>query len=588
MTRSSLLALVLASVASFAAACISVPDGPKKMCDATSDCDHAHGEVCESGVCYGNPPPGPFAAVISPPSTRHDLVPRELASVNIPSNGDLGDLALAAPVLFNGKVVQFCPAPMTDCDTTASLAATIRVARGSQFHGGPGFQTVVNAVAGGSFSIPLPRTEPGDDPFTVTVVPDGGHPAPGVRSAAQQVPPRRLALPLTDNSTNNRIELGGAALPVVSGSLSDALGQGLAGYRVVAIGHWDPTEPTVEVSSVAFTDASGAYAITLSDGLAGTVELVAQPLDGTVGATIHLTNIDATRSTTHAITASAGLGPDFPVSVTVTGVDLSGIVSPIAGATVAITGALNQGSTTFAVNQQIVTGQDGIAAFHVLGGAGIAPSYRVSVTPPAGSPLAAVFAQKLTLPPAPGLALPIRLASRVAVQGAIADAHGALLSNVAVTARPSLRFLWTLDADPQAFVASIPPPTTVTQDGQFVLWVDANIAQVWGEYDLVIEPPITDDAPAFVQPTELARDGTVTTMQLGTIGLPDAAFVHGKITDADGAPVDSAEIKLYQVSTQLALCSEVAHAPTSCPIPATLLGRNPAADGGEVQLALPR
>jgi hypothetical protein len=128
----------------------------------------------------------------------------------------------------------------------------------------------------------------------------------------------------------------------------------------------------------------------------------------------------------------------------------------------------------------------------------------------------------------------------------------------------------------------------VTQDGQFVLWVDANIDQVWGEYDLVIEPPTTEDAPTFVDTVELQRDNTVTTMSLVPIQLPDAAYVHGQITDPSGDPVEGAEIKLYLVSTQLQLCSEVAHAPTSCPIPASLLGRSAASDRGEVQLALPR
>jgi hypothetical protein len=186
----------------------------------------------------------------------------------------------------------------------------------------------------------------------------------------------------------------------------------------------------------------------------------------------------------------------------------------------------------------------------------------------------------------------VRLGSRVALQGTIVDEKGKPLSNVAVTARPSLRFLWTLPTDAQPFAASLPTATTVTldgqQDGQFLLWVDANIDQVWGEYDLVIEPPTTEDAPTFVDTIQVARNNTVSTMALPQIQLPDAAYVHGKITDPSGQPVDNAEIKLYLVSTQLQLCSQVANAPTSCPIPASLLARNTASDNGDVQLALPR
>lgn len=578
-------AFIFASLFAGGAGCISVPDGPKKMCDSTSDCDHAHGEVCDDGVCYGNPPAGPFAAVISPPSTRHDLVPRELASVDISPDGRIADLQLASPVVYSGKLVQSCAAPAANCSPTAALAGTITLARSSQFHGGPGFQTVVNVASGASFAIPLPPTNTGDDPYTVTVVPDTAHQQAGV-------PPRRLQVALPAGATPTppapTIELGGANLPVISGNLVDPLGQGLANYRVAAIGRWDPTEPTAEVSSVAITDPTGAYTITLSADLAGAVELVAQPPDGVVGPTIHLTNLDASKSTTHSVTEPSALGAPFDVSIDVSGVDLSGTVSSITGATVTLTGALSQGSTTFAFNQQVVTGQSGLATFHVLSGTGFAASYKVSITPPPGSTLGAVFAQPLTLPPVSGKSVAMRLASRLAVQGMIVDDKGKPLSNVAVTARPSLRFLWTLPPEAQPFVASVPAPTAVTQDGQFVLWVDANVDHVWGEYDLVIEPPTTEDAPTFVDTVELLRDNTVTTMALGAIQLPDAAFVHGQITDPTGAPVDSAEIKLYLVSTELQLCSQVANAPTSCPIPASLLGRSTASDRGNVQLALPR
>ena len=52
------------------AGCLSVPEGPIPQCETSADCDRAHGEVCEEGVCWGNPPAGPFAAIVSPPSER--------------------------------------------------------------------------------------------------------------------------------------------------------------------------------------------------------------------------------------------------------------------------------------------------------------------------------------------------------------------------------------------------------------------------------------------------------------------------------------------------------------------------------------
>jgi hypothetical protein len=151
--------------------CLSVPDGPAPMCKITSDCDRAHGEVCEEGVCWGNPPPGPFAAVVSPPSTRHDLSPREIPQLAIPDFGLMSDLTLDASLQLSGRIAAFCPPPMMVCDPIAG--ATITVSRRSQFQGGPGFKTVANVDAD-SFSILVPRTRPGDDPYTVTIVPDGG------------------------------------------------------------------------------------------------------------------------------------------------------------------------------------------------------------------------------------------------------------------------------------------------------------------------------------------------------------------------------------------------------------------------------
>jgi hypothetical protein len=125
--------------------------------------------------------------------------------------------------------------------------------------------------------------------------------------------------------------------------------------------------------------------------------------------------------------------------------------------------------------------------------------------------------------------------------------------------------------------------------GEFVVWVDANVAQVSGSYDLLIEPPATAQAPTYVKTEVETQGGTTTaTVLVGEIALPDAAFVHGRVTGPDGDSVENAELKLYLPSTELALCSEVAHAPMSCPIPAQLQGRNTSDAKGTVRLALPR
>src|SRR5256885_12296005 len=103
--------LRFACLAAGLAGCISVPESVVPMCHSTSDCDRSHGEVCEEGICWGDPPSGPFAAVVSPPSNRPDLGSRELPQLTIPHYGWVGDLVLEAPGLLSGKLGARCPPP---------------------------------------------------------------------------------------------------------------------------------------------------------------------------------------------------------------------------------------------------------------------------------------------------------------------------------------------------------------------------------------------------------------------------------------------------------------------------------------------
>ena len=581
------------AAAGLAAGCLSVPEGPAPMCNSNSDCDRSHGEVCEEGICWGDPPPGTFAGVLSPPAMRQDLVSRELPQVAIPDFGWMGDLALEAPVLLSGKIVAFCPLAFAACDQTP-LAGTIVVSRRSRFQGGPGFRVVVDVAAGSSFAIPVPLTRMDDPQYTVTVLPQSSQ-EPNTHAPAELVPPLRMQVAVTDNTNTRAVTLGGLGLPAISGHLFDRFGAPVGGYRVVALGRWDPTEPIFEVSTVAYTDTvTGAYSVTLSDGLAGPVELVARPTGMTVGATVHVANLDSTRSTTSKdVTLPASLGAPVELDVVVQGLDASGTISPVSGAQVAVSGATATSQlTTFTMSDQRVTDARGVAVLHLLNGDGIAGTYRLAITPPASSPLGVVFNQKV--PSLVGLTLysPLvtRLGARVALRGKVLDNDGKPLGNAAVTARPSLRFLWTLDAAPQAFVAATPAATAITEStGAYVVWVDPsvpNVSESWGSYDLLIEPTTSARLSTLTVPEVSLRGAPPDAVTLPDIQLPDPAFVHGRITGPDGKSVQGAELKLYRVTTQLTLCSEVAHAPASCPIPAQLLARNTSDSDGTVRLIL--
>jgi hypothetical protein len=590
--RAGLAAGLAAVLAGAAAGCLSVPEGPAPMCHTNNDCDRSHGEVCEEGICWGNPPPGPFAGVLSPPSMHQDLVSREIPQVAIPDFGWMGDLALEAPVLLSGKIVPFCPSALAACDQTP-LAGTVSVSRRSRFQGGTGFRLVVDVAAGNSFAIPVPLTHMDDPQYTVTILPQSSQ-EPNTHAPAELVPPLRMQVAVTDNTNAQAITLGGAGLPTITGTLKDSLGRALGGYRVVALGRWDLTEPVTEVSTVAYTDnLTGGYTVTLSDDLAGPVELIARPTSGVVGPTVHVANLDSTRSTAKDIIKPGNLGGSVELDILVQGLDASGTISPVSGAQVSVAGTTPTSQlTTFTMSDQRVTNDRGIVALHLLNGDGIAGSYRLAITPPASSPLGVVFDQKLpSLAGVTGYNLPaIRVAARVALRGKLLDADDNPLGNAVVTARPSLRFLWTLDAAPQAFVAAIPAATAISEpNGDYVVWVDPNVPNVsesWGSYDLLIEPATSARAPTQVVPEVGIRGGPLDAITVPDVHLPRPAFVHGRITGPNGKSVEGAELKLYLVSTQLTLCSEVAHAPPTCPIPARIQARNTSDDEGTVRLIL--
>ena len=107
----------------------------------------------------------------------------------------------------------------------------------------------------------------------VTIVPSGrgSEPATSGPTAAQLVPPMRMALVATADETQT-IQLGGADLPAIDGTLVSSTGDGLSHYRVVALGHWDEGAPLTEVSTVDYTGADGTFRIVLSRDLVGTVE----------------------------------------------------------------------------------------------------------------------------------------------------------------------------------------------------------------------------------------------------------------------------------------------------------------------------
>ena len=77
-----------------------------------------------------------------------------------------------------------------------------------------------------------------------------------------------------------------------------------------------------------------------------------------------------------------------------------------------------------------------------------------------------------------------------------------------MTARPSLRFMWSLDAATRRRSLTDDPGgdhDRRTDDGDFVVWVDPYVGDIWGYYDLAFEPPTTSERAALDQAESRSR-----------------------------------------------------------------------------------
>jgi hypothetical protein len=576
------------------AGCLQVPSGKGKECSVDSECNTAAGEACFEGLCYGDPPLGIYAATLSSPVTRTDLITTEIPVLELPADGNLGPLTLAAPVTFSGRVEAACTANQTAC-STMSIAAQVRITRPSRFPGGPALRLSTLSKAGvargtDSFTIRLPRTHPGEPPYVVTIDPEGGGDLPpnhGGKDPAQLVPPRQFSITIDGNIAHQTHTLGTNA-SLLTGTLKDGLGSPLTKYRVVALGRFATSSTLTEVSSVHYS-TDGTYALLIADGVVGPIEIVAKPYDPQVVApTLHILNVEVS-SQVRNIWQPTGLGSRVDVAIPIQGRTGDGQVRTVPGAHVTITGATE---TSFMAGSRAVmiaettTGDDGIARLSLLDGDALAGSYRIRVVPPASSTSGIVFDEPF-VPSAPAA---VRLPQRVAIKGTVVDISGTPLADVSVTARRSLRFLWSLDTRAQSFLDEIPATTAITPEtGEFVVWIDPTVASTWGHYDLLFETPSKSPAPNWVvSDLEIPRVPGQMTISVDKVTIPDAAYLRGLVVDGGGAPVAGSALRVFRISDNDSVCREVYNAPDPCADDAKVMGHSDSDDAGVVRLNLPR
>jgi hypothetical protein len=260
------------------------------------------------------------------------------------------------------------------------------------------------------------------------------------------------------------------------------------------------------------------------------------------------------------------------------------------------------GATHAELDAEVTTDNNGNANVTLLDGPAFTAGYTLTVIPPIGSTLGVMYNQAWTFTqtdsvcsmstqscPTGTMCSCIGLPARIAVRGTLKDTSGVPIANASVTATPSLRFAWSIAPADQDFLTQIPAATATTPDsGDFVVWVDPYLAGVWGHYDLSIEPASgTGSALWTVSDIEIPRAGQ-TVLALGDVTVPDAANIHGRITDPTGTPVEGGELRVFSIVSDTSLCSQVSYHPDACVIPAQLVGHGTSDSQGVVRLTLPR
>jgi len=112
---------------------------------------------------------------------------------------------------------------------------------------------------------------------------------------------------------------------------------------------------------------------------------------------------------------------------------------------------------------------------------------------------------------------------------------------------------------------------------------------VWGYYDLEFDAPAGVSIASWTLPSlAIPRDPSLATLDIPDATLPDTAYLHGQLADPNHLRVSDGELRIFAISTDSTLCSEVPYPPAGCVVPAQLAGHAASGDDGTLKLALPR
>jgi hypothetical protein len=583
------------------------------MCESKDDCNAAAGEVCDEGVCWGDPPAeARFAALLVPPVERADLPVAVVPLLTIASDGTIGGLEFPEPVAVHGRVLLACPegaeAPYA-CGEDFSVGAQIVIERAPAFTGGQATSRAVVAAAGigpgqDAFSFLLPRDP--DAEYRITIQPDdsvgGDTIAPG-----QIAPPRQIALRADRNRQVDWVIGDPAELKTLRGCVQNVVGEGApyAGMKVVAFGQWTQLSPLERASSRSVTDQDGCFELTVPRDMLDEFTITVQPGDGALLPTFTLRGefvrdpaegVQTVHTIDPLVMPSAPAPTSFRLPIEAQG--SAGGQEPVVGAAVRLSTlfeapALNgDRDVEIRFDTQAVTSdgeESGVAQVQLYPGGEANRTYLVTVIPPAGSQFQAAFERELSVGIGGAEVLQaLTLERRTAVTGVAEMKDGEVLAAAPIEARPSSLFRQGLDQDAkEAAVAALPVATATTDaDGRFLLWLDRELVGQAASYDIDVTPPLSSGAPSWsIDDVDLPSDGKP--LDLGTETLPRASFARATVRDARKEPVPGAEVHLYQLPPEDYCADQMKLDPIQCDPPARLRGIWPSDKEGIVRVVLP-
>jgi hypothetical protein len=394
------------------------------------------------------------------------------------------------------------------------------------------------------------------------------------------VPPQPLSVTALGNQILDLELADPAKLPLLVGTLLDALLTPIIGAQIQAS---DPATGEV-VSTVAWSDATGAFSLRLRKSLPASIRVTAMP-----AAMAALPNLVVN-------VATSGIGPTLPLTVAlqlpalptathvvykVVGQSASGVQTPVVAASCTFYADVSDpGASNGAKAYYVTTATSdatGAAAVDLIPMANGNRTYQIVVSPDPTSGFSATT-MSVDVGPHGGFGPAIVLPLRAVISGRALDPTGQPLANAtvvpaaaALTVAPALDLWGASGAATQPKLASAISDT----DGRFTLHVDVSN----GVYDLDLVPPPETMLPRLWLSTQVTGSTDV-----GNVTVPRGVIEQGLVVSA-GQPVIGADVRIYTVPPNDNTCG--GNSNPTCLAPARLRAEGTTRSDGTVPIILP-